>query len=91
MVTSTITSATYGRPIPSKDDEYFIMAQMAMEGIDKAVIPGVHWVDYFPILRHVPSWVPGAAAQKLAKFYRPYLKVLREMPFLGVKEDMVRL
>ena len=65
------------------------MAQTVMEGFGKANIPGIYLVDYFPILKHVPSWVPGTAAKRLAEHYAPYVVSSREKPYEEVKQAIV--
>ena len=73
------------------DDEYVKTAQMAMEGHSIAHIPGVHWVEYLPILKYIPSWVPGTQAGKLVKHYTPYSLMMRDKPFEEVQQYKVLL
>jgi len=35
-----------------------------LDGMGKAASPGAFLVDFIPILKHVPEWVPGASFQK---------------------------
>lgn len=89
MVTSIIFSIVYGKEISGMDDEYVTVAQVAMEGVSKAAVPGVYWVDYFPFLRHVPSWFPATASRKLAEYYLPYVINMRDKPYYKVKQEIV--
>lgn len=88
MITSSIFSVTYGKPIPSMDHEYVVAAQVAMEGLSKITVPGAFLVEYFPFLRHIPSWVPGTAARQLSEHYKPYVTSTREKPFAEVQAAM---
>ncbi|TCD64488.1 hypothetical protein EIP91_004049 [Steccherinum ochraceum] len=88
MVSSIIFSVSYGGHLSGVDDEYVLAAQVAMEGISKAAIPGAYLVDYFPILRHIPSWVPGTSAKKLAEYYFPFVSIMRDKSYDQVKVEL---
>lgn len=90
-MTSVITAVLYGKQVSGPDDPYVINAKTAMEGFGMAVLPGAHLIEVFPILRHIPSWVPGASARKLADKYRPHVLRLLEEPYAEVKASMVRI
>ena len=75
--------------IADLDDEYVLLAQKAVEGISVATVPGVYWVEHFPFLRHIPSWVPGAAFKKLAEQYRHYTEKMVHYPFETVRNAAV--
>jgi hypothetical protein len=52
---------------------------------------GTYLVDIFPILRYVPSWVPGATFQKEAKIYRQLQEEVRQLPYEETMKNIVRL
>ncbi len=79
----------YGKDINDLDDEYVVIAQMAMEGQALGHIPGAYWVEYFPIMKRIPSWVPGAGFQKLADKYRPFVEDMRFKPYKDIREAVV--
>ncbi|TCD61531.1 hypothetical protein EIP91_008275 [Steccherinum ochraceum] len=85
LITSDIVSITYGKIITTLDDDYVIASETAAQGISEASIPGKYWVELFPVLQYIPSWVPGAAAPKLAKKYIPYVMRMRNKPYNDVK------
>ena len=80
---------TYGIDIQESDDPYNLVSEEAIRGINEAGIPGAFWVDVFPMLKHVPSWFPGAGFQKKAAHWREVNKALTETPFRYVKEQLV--
>lgn len=90
MVTSIIALVVYGQRITSMDDEYVITAQKVMDGFSKAMAPGAYLVELFPVLRHIPSWVPGTAARKMAEEYIPFVTHLINVPYARVKASLVR-
>lgn len=69
------------------DHEYVIAAQRAVEGVSK-LIPGAYWVEYFPILRYIPSWVPGANFKKVVEEYLPHVIASTLKPYNEVKKAM---
>ena len=75
--------------IADLDDEYVLLAQKAVEGISVATVPGVYWVEHFPFLRHIPSWVPGTFSKKMAEHYKPTVETMRDKPFDKIKQDVV--
>lgn len=89
MVTAIIYAITYGAKIDTLDHEYVTTVQIAMEGLVKTALPGSYMVDFFPILRHIPSWVPFTGARRLADKYTPYVVASREKPFHDVQAAIV--
>lgn len=86
---SIVLLAIYGKSITSMDDEYVVTAQKASEGFGLALIPGAYWVEFLPFLRHIPSWVPGTTARKLADEYMPYVSYVRNKPYDETTEAFV--
>lgn len=73
------------------DDEYIKTAEVAAEGLIKAMVPGAFLVELFPFLGHLPSWLPGARSKKFAMKYLPHVKRLRDQSYLEVKNAIVGL
>jgi hypothetical protein len=61
----------------------------ALEQFSDAVAPGAFLVDVFPLLRYVPSWVPGAGFKKKAREWRQNYRDMAEVPHKLVKQRMV--
>ncbi|KAF8815156.1 cytochrome P450 [Phlegmacium glaucopus] len=83
-----ILSTTYGFKIDSKSDPYILLAEAAVEPAFKALIPGTFLVDLFPILKYVPSWIPGAQFKRDAREWRRRAISLQDTPFADVKRQM---
>ena len=62
-----------------------------MESLINITGSGTYLVDIFPILRYVPSWVPGATFQKEAKIYRQLQEESRQLPYEETIRNIVRL
>ncbi|TCD61530.1 hypothetical protein EIP91_008274 [Steccherinum ochraceum] len=84
-ITSNVVEVIYGKTVSGMEDPYIIMAEKAVEGISKAHIPGIYWIDYFPLLKYIPSWAPGATSRRFAEHYAPYIRKLRDVPYDEVK------
>ena len=79
----------YGISVQESEDPYISIAEEAMHGAGEAGIPGAFWVDLFPILKYVPSWVPGAGFKRKAAYWREITNAMAEKPFRHVQEQLV--
>lgn len=84
-----MVQTVYGKSVDDMNPGYVTIAEKAIEGVLRTHLPGKFWVDYFPIFRHLPSWVPGTHFHKVAKYYRPFVKDMRDIPFFLTKGDMI--
>ena len=80
---------TYGIDVQESDDPYILLTEESLSGLEHAAIPGAFWVDFFPILKYVPSWIPGAGFQKKAAIWREVNASMSQKPFCHVKELLV--
>ena len=46
------------------NDRYISNVTAALESIAQGLVPGKFMVEFFPWLRHVPAWMPGANFQR---------------------------
>ena len=81
----------YGIAVRESDDPYISIAEEALTRAAEAGIPGAFWVDWFPILKYVPSWFPGAGFQRKAERVRETSNTMAEKPFRHVQEQLVRV
>ena len=88
---ATIMKIGYGIAVQESDDPYITIAEEAMAGVAEAGIPGTFWVDFFPILKYVPSWFPGAGFQRTAARVREATNTMAEKPFRHVQEQLVQV
>ncbi|KZT24424.1 hypothetical protein NEOLEDRAFT_1025296, partial [Neolentinus lepideus HHB14362 ss-1] len=64
--TAMIMATTYGLDVLDRDDPYIAISNKAMEGLSTVAVPGTFLVNYFPIMKYIPAWVPGAGFQRKA-------------------------
>lgn len=84
-----ILKIVYGHDTQSGHDPLVEIVDEAMSQFIVLSRPGAYLVDYFPLLRFVPSWFPGAQFKRDAKYYRKTLNDMIELPFREVQEKMV--
>ncbi|KAJ6606685.1 cytochrome P450 [Mycena sp. CBHHK59/15] len=86
---SLILVLTYGYPSDAGDPLGLVkIAEKAMEGFAVASEPGRWWVDSFPTLKYLPSWLPGTSFQQAAQRMRVDLDKLFEIPYRYVKDEI---
>jgi hypothetical protein len=84
-----ILHITYGYTVADNNDSYVALADAAVHPLSRAGIFGTYLVDYIPILKHVPSWMPGASFKRQARVWRRLAREVLESQFNIVKENMV--
>ncbi|KAG7087581.1 hypothetical protein E1B28_013535 [Marasmius oreades] len=84
-----ILKLAYGYELQSNDDPYVDLAAKALAAITQAVNHGAFAVDYLPILKHLPSWFPGAEFKRKAKDWAPLAVEVRELPWRLMKKALV--
>ncbi|KAJ6557549.1 cytochrome P450 [Mycena capillaripes] len=85
FATGILTQIVAGHRIQSADDAYLRISRMAMESMARAgPAPGSTPIDFFPFLRHLPHWFPGAHYAAVAAKWRPTVRELYEFPIRTV-------
>ncbi|KAJ7840998.1 cytochrome P450, partial [Mycena leptocephala] len=84
-----IMSVVYGIEILPSNDPYVSLAYEAVETLSNAGVPGKYLVDSLPILKYVPSWMPGARFKRDAKEWRELASRLADVPLAETKRQMV--
>ncbi|KAF7320402.1 Cytochrome P450 [Mycena kentingensis (nom. inval.)] len=74
---------TYGECVNT--DEYIVLADRALASLAQAGIFGTYLVDYVPILKYAPSWLPF---QRKAREWRKPTRAMLNLPFAAVKQHL---
>jgi len=82
-----ILSVAYGIDIADRDDEHIAVAEKAMEAFSEGFNPGTFWVDFLPILKHVPAWMPGAGFQRKAAEWKVSTTAMKELTWAHASKD----
>ncbi|KAL4263371.1 cytochrome P450 family protein [Pleurotus pulmonarius] len=83
-----IMDVSYGVRVLEKGDPYILTAEEAFSSLNAATVPGTYLVDLFPILKHIPSWLPGAGFKRLAEHAAKVNTVMATRPWDAVKEAL---
>ncbi|KAJ8503373.1 hypothetical protein ONZ45_g10914 [Pleurotus djamor] len=85
---AVIMKMAYGYDIRDENDFFIGVAEEAAQISGYALAPGRWMVDYFPLLRFVPSWFPGAHFKRQGEAWRTKLQDLSDVPHRWVKTQM---
>lgn len=86
---ASILKVTYGLEISDPSDEHLSTAEETTRGLSEAFIPGKYWLDMFPPLKYVPTWMPGTVFHHVALKYKPYIKATKEAPWKEAQDTWV--
>ncbi|EKM50462.1 uncharacterized protein PHACADRAFT_152457 [Phanerochaete carnosa HHB-10118-sp] len=86
--TSLITRLLYGIEVKNKDDPLVRLAADHAHLMTEAIEPGKWLVDTFPLLRHVPAWLPGAGFKRWAKRARARMDEFSWLPYATIKQNI---
>ncbi|KAM5539726.1 hypothetical protein V8D89_006539, partial [Ganoderma adspersum] len=78
---STSMRVAYGISPKDHHDEALTLAMEGVKIMSQALVPGRYLVESFPILRHIPSWFPGARFQREAAIWRHTWGLMRNKAF----------
>ncbi|RXW19070.1 hypothetical protein EST38_g6790 [Candolleomyces aberdarensis] len=88
LFATSIMRTAYGFNDTSKNESLIHLAETLVLELSEAAVPGRFLVNYFPVLKYVPSWFPGAGFKK-------HFKELAQMncdvlypPFEEAKRDV---
>ncbi|KAH9986195.1 cytochrome P450 [Russula compacta] len=84
----TIMKITYGHTVRSTNELYVRLAEEAGTDTVTSGSPGSVLVDFFPALRHVPTWMPGAGFKRHALRTRVKVQTMHDTPYEMVREAM---
>ncbi|KZT03180.1 cytochrome P450 [Laetiporus sulphureus 93-53] len=79
---------SYGHTVTSTDDEYIRMADKAMTEISELHGLSIIVLNFLPILKHTPTWLPGAGFKREALRLKRVTFDAMNIPFEIVKTEM---
>ncbi|CAL1697455.1 unnamed protein product [Somion occarium] len=78
---SVIMEICYGHRVTSDHDKFIHIAERAATATVTAGSAGSMLVDFFPILKLLPTWMPGAGFKRRAFHVRELVKELYDAPY----------
>ncbi|KIJ25657.1 hypothetical protein M422DRAFT_236886 [Sphaerobolus stellatus SS14] len=85
---STILDVVYGYKVAEKDDPLIYAVDQTMDGFCKTAFRESFLVDIFPILKYVPSWIPGAEFKRLGRYWKNGTETMIITPYEAVKRQL---
>uniref|UniRef100_A0A8H8CJB8 Cytochrome P450 n=1 Tax=Psilocybe cubensis TaxID=181762 RepID=A0A8H8CJB8_PSICU len=85
---ATILKITYGHDVVSVDDLFVRLAERAGSLTVEAGSAAANLVDFFPSMRHIPTWAPFSTFKIKALECRKAVEAMMDVPFEQVKADM---
>ncbi|KAF7313515.1 hypothetical protein HMN09_00507400 [Mycena chlorophos] len=82
-----ILRISHGYEVKENNDPFVQLAEQATEQFSLSTAPGGFMVDFLPILRHTPTWVPVGWRIK-ANAWAATLNQMVEQPYTFVKRQM---
>ncbi|KAF7375517.1 putative monooxygenase [Mycena sanguinolenta] len=83
-----IIRIAYGHCVTGGNDPFLTAGLTAMEIFGKSTTPGVWAVDFLPMLRYIPSWLPGSEFLQIAKQWRKIVMGAAWDPYLWCKKNL---
>ena len=87
---ATTLTLAYGLEIQQIDDRYIQTAESALIGLAELFVPGRFLVDSIPLLKYVPTWMPGAGFKRKAKEWKALATEMMDSPFEAAQKAIVR-
>ncbi|EMD33482.1 hypothetical protein CERSUDRAFT_118062 [Gelatoporia subvermispora B] len=78
-------SILYGEDEGPVRDQYVVKAEEAVSGLVEAGNVGKFLVDFIPLLKYVPEWMPGAGFQTQARIWRQMARDMIEIPYKNLQ------
>ncbi|TFK17929.1 cytochrome P450 [Coprinopsis marcescibilis] len=86
----TFMRLSYGIDDAQWNKNLIVKAQAMNQGFSEAAIAGRYLVNPIPLLRHVPTWVPGAGWRKPLEMVGELSREVSRVPFKQAKEQVDR-
>ncbi|KAA1466823.1 cytochrome P450 [Dentipellis sp. KUC8613] len=84
----TIMKIAYGHTVNSVDELYVGLAEDAATDTVKDLTPGSMLVDFFPALKNLPAWMPGAGFKRRAFKTKVKVRKMLDTPYQMVQNTM---
>ncbi|KAL4264901.1 cytochrome P450 family protein [Pleurotus pulmonarius] len=78
---ASVVALTYGINVKPEHDPTIERGEKALRQLQKAAIAGTYLVDLIPILKHIPSWMPGAGFKAYAEQALPDTIAMIDTPY----------
>ncbi|KAJ7880994.1 cytochrome P450 [Mycena olivaceomarginata] len=88
VIGANMISVAYGLDVAPSGDPFLAAGDAVLDILQETLIPGRFLVNTIPILRYVPSWVPGAGFKRQAAQWKKEMEEHVDQPFQAAKRNM---
>ncbi|EIM84337.1 cytochrome P450 [Stereum hirsutum FP-91666 SS1] len=88
MAGAIILSIGFGIKVEAENDPHVKTAERGLEAISAGSTAQAAMFDFFPMLKNMPSWFPGAGFKEEAKGLRRFSKAMVDGPMQATKDAM---
>ncbi|KAJ7259499.1 cytochrome P450 [Mycena haematopus] len=88
LAAAIVMATVYGYEVQPNNDHFVALSENVVKKLAESFFPGAVAVNTFPILRYLPSWMPGAGFKRFAAECRQLTNEMREVQFDFVKQNM---
>lgn len=85
---ASILKIAYGADVKSNDDLTIKLAEKALKMTIQSGSPAATLVDYFPLMRYIPTWAPFSAFKRDALEVKAAVEQMMTIPYEQVKEEI---
>ncbi|KAF8879263.1 cytochrome P450 [Infundibulicybe gibba] len=86
----TIMDIAYGIKVENNDDWFVLNAKTSLDGMAAAGVNGTYLVDFIPILKYYPEWMPGGGFRRKARIWQKANHELADKPWDVVQENIAK-
>ncbi|KAJ8508820.1 hypothetical protein ONZ45_g8943 [Pleurotus djamor] len=83
-----IMKITYGHDVTSYEDQFVQLAEKAGTATVEVGTPSATLVDFIPLMKHLPLWMPGAGFRRDALRCQQLVQAMMNVPFNSVRDNM---
>lgn len=84
-----ILGLTYGYEVQDGEDPFVNLIEGANANFNAATVPGAFPVDFFPVMKSLPDWLPGMGFLKTAMEWAKDTAAMVEVPYSWTQRQMV--
>ncbi|TFY60387.1 hypothetical protein EVJ58_g5185 [Rhodofomes roseus] len=86
---SLILEIGYGHTVTSVEgDEFIQLVEAGIQEVFGGSGAGSAPVDFFPVLKYIPAWLPGAGFKRAALMAKEAIAATENIPYDSVKDDI---
>ncbi|KAL4242020.1 cytochrome P450 family protein [Abortiporus biennis] len=83
---SSILKVVYGVDVDDMNHPYIQDIHAGIDCINEAHSPNQFWIDFFPMFKKIPKWIPGVSFKRFVEENKSRAEIMRRKPYDDVKK-----